>query len=156
MDRKVVVIVLICIIIIGVGVFVYDNNNLNSNNLFRVGSTDFKLPENYFVGSPNQFGAVNITDGEHSIFLVEYNDTNLTKHINEYQKFIKNKNQTIGVLNFTVDGISIHKTFNVDNPNNAHYWVLKNKKIYDIYKWDENPKMDYIVSELVKSSNSSS
>ena len=104
MDKKwIVVFLILCIAIAGIGFFVF-NGNLTSNSQFRVGSTTFKLPDGYVEGSPNQYGAQSITDGKYSIFLVEYDDTNVSKHIEDYNiNFVKPKNQTMEVINFTID-----------------------------------------------------
>ena len=60
------------------------------------------------------------------------------------------------VINFTIDNNVIQKSINSNNNFNVHYWFVKNGKSYEIYKWDDNPKMDYIVNDLVKSFASSS
>lgn len=157
MDKKWAVLALIlCIVIAGIGFFTF-NGTFSSNNIFHVGSTTFKLPDGYVEGSPNQYGAQSITDGKYSVFLIEYDDTNVSKHINDYdEKFVKNKNQTIEIINFTIDDNVIQKSHNAHNQNNVHYWFVKNGKSYEIYKWDDNPKMDYIVNDLVKSLGSTS
>lgn len=150
MDRKwIIIILLVSIVIIGIGIFEYDNGF--NNNYVKVGSTNFKFPNGYHEGTPNDLGAINITNGEYSIFLVEYNDTNVKKHIDDYEQFIKRKNQSMSIMNYTIDNAVIYKSDNLNNHYNVHYWIVKNNKTYDIYKWDENPKIDYIVSDLVKS-----
>lgn len=157
MNKKLGVLVLIlCIAIAGIGFFAF-NGTLNSDNTFKVGSSTFKLPDGYVEGSPNQYGAQSITDGKYSVFLMEYDDTDVSKHIDEYNgDFVKNKNQTIEIINFTIDDNVIQKSYNAHNQNNVHYWFVKNGKSYEIYKWDDNPKMDYIVNDLVKSIGSTS
>lgn len=149
MSKKWFLIILLCLLIICIGAFVY-NENSNKNNKFQVGSTNFELPKGYVVGSSNEFNGVNITDGKYTIFLVEHNDTNVTKYIKEYENVVKNKNRTMYITNSTVDGILIYKTNNIDSPENVHYWTVKNGKTYEIYKWDENPKMESIVVDLFK------
>ena len=136
MDKKWLLISLIfCILIIAIGFFV-----LNSNNVVQVGSTSFKLPDGYVEGTPNQFGAVNLTDGKYSIFVVEHNGTDVKKYINEYNKdFVKTKNRTIDVLTLNIEGLDMYKSSNVDNPNNVHYWVVKNGKTFEFYKWAPRP-----------------
>ena len=156
MNKKLGVALIFCILIVGIGFFAF-NENLNSNKLFQVGSTNFKLPDGYVEGSPNQYGAQSITDGKYSVFLLEYDDVDVSKHIEDYnEKFVKSKNQTFEIINFTIDDNVIQKSYNAHNPNNVHYWFVKNGKSYEIYKWDDNPKMDYIVNDLVKSLGSTS
>lgn len=157
MNKKLGLLALIlCIVIIGIGFFTF-NGTFNTNNAFKVGSTNFKLPDGYVEGSPNQYGAQSITDGKHSIYLVEYKDADVSQHIEDYNNnFVKNKNQTIELINFTIDDNMIQKSYNAHNQNNVHYWVVKNGKTYEMYKWDDNPKMDYVVNDLVKSMGSTS
>lgn len=148
MEKKGVLIILLFIIIIGMGFFIF-NENL-SNNKFQVGSSIFELPNGYAVGSPNKFGGVNITDGTYSIFLVEHNDSNVSKYINDYQNSMKNQNKSVQVFNSTVEGFLVYKSINIDSPDTVHYWIVKNGKTYEMYKWDENPKMESIVIDLIK------
>lgn len=151
MNKKLgIVILIIFLIIISIGVFKF-NDFSNVDKTVKVGSADFTLPKGYAVGSPNQYGAVNITDGNHSIYLAEYNTTDVNKLIRDYESFVKNQNQSMKIVNLTIDNVLIKKTDNADNPLNVHYWVVKNNKTYDIYKWDDNPNMDSLVIDLVKS-----
>lgn len=150
MDKKTgMIVLLVCIVIIGIGIFEYGNEF--TNKYVQVGSTSFKLPNGYYEGIPNEFGSINITDGEHSIFLMEYNDSDVMEHIYDYQQFIKNKNQSMKIMNYTIENISMYKSYNINNSYNVHYWFVKNNKTYNVYKWDENPKMDGIVFDLINS-----
>ena len=124
----------------------------DSDSTFKVGATTFNMPDGYHEGTPNEFGATNITNGTNSIFIVENNDSNIMSYITEYENYINNsRHQSMSIVNFTIDNTQIYKTDNKDDPNIIHYWFVKNKKTYDIYTWDGNKKMDSIVINMITS-----
>lgn len=142
--------IILLIIIVGfIGYNVF--NTSNQDNTIKVGKTTFYLPGGFYEGSSDDSGVMNITNGENTIFLSEYNDTNIQKHIEDYEIYIANKNQTMEVNNFTIDNIVIYRTDNIDNPNNVHYWFTKNNNTYEVYKWDNNDNMDSLVIQFIKS-----
>lgn len=67
--------------------------------------------------------------------------------MNEYIKQVNNTSITRS--NFTVDGLDIYKTFNEKN-GAIHYWFSKNGKVYSVFNWGGNDKMDSTFFSLIK------
>ena len=152
MDNKSIFFVLIIIILLLiVGLMGYNllfNNTKNSTSeTIIVGSANFTLPNGYSKGTPNTYGDLNITNGKISIFLLEYPDNNVRKHIEDYEN-INGGNQSLVLSNFTYNGIVVFKGIN-DHSNTVHYWYVYNNKTYSIYSWDYN-KLDDTVKDLIQ------
>ena len=126
-------------------------NQFTSSQQITVGNTKFILPEGYHHSNPNDFGAESITNNIHTTFLTEYNGTNITKYVEDYQKFIKTQNQTMNVENFTIDNITLYKTVNIDNPHTIHYFFVANGNTFDVYTWDGDNNIGSIALGLAKS-----
>ena len=95
-------------------------------------------------------GHVNITDGNHSIFITSINSTNTTEYVTKYVSSISRSNQTIILSNFTIDSTFVYKTTNKQTGAN-HYWFVEKNKLYTIYNWEHNPQMDDICKNLIRS-----
>lgn len=148
MYKKLLAILAIVLILI-VGFCAYEGL---SNQHFKVGSATFDMPKGYHEGTPNYLGSVNITKANHTIFFTEYNDSNVTKHINDYKKLIlKDRNQTVVISNYTIGGNLIYKGVVKENPTVMHSWFVKNNKTYDIYTWDGDDNLDNIVINCIQS-----
>lgn len=140
MSKKFLIIFAIIILVVGfsayVGLF---------NSTFKVGDTTFNMPKGYHEGKSNYLGAVNITDGNTTVFFEE-KDVNVIQDINKYKKMIwDDRNQTVLVSNYTIDGNLFYKSTIKENPGVMHCWFVKNNKTYDIYTWDGNNDLDMIV-----------
>ena len=138
--------ILLIILIIVVGLFAYFS--LFYRDSITVGTTEFTLPAGYHEDGFNQFGAVAATNGENSIFLLEYNDTDENKHIQDYLDYKNGSKESVSISKFNVNNKTIYKTNNIENPTNVHYWFVKGNKSYEVYNWDNNPHMDNIVMDL--------
>lgn len=147
--KKKIIIVLLIIILLVCGIFLYYNYNLFNNNIVHVGDTNFNLPPDYYEGTTNEYGSINITNGSSTIFISEFNDTNVTKHLLEYTNFTKDQNKTITTKKYAIDDIVFYKT-NSNNFSTVHYFFVKNNHTYDIYSWDNIKNMDSIVINLIK------
>lgn len=147
MNRKLIYIILILIILlIGLGLFMYTQDN--SSKIVTVNKINFTLPDGYYEGnSTNDY--VNITNGEDTIFITYYNDTNITGHIKDYVKNREQNKQHVEVSNFTINNVRIYKSIN-NHSNTNHYWFTKHKKTYEIYSWNVVNDMDSIVIDLVR------
>lgn len=155
MKKRYLIIFLVIILFGMLGSCVYADfiDFVDFDSTFKVGNTEFVIPEGYSEGNFNEFGATNITNGTNSIFILENNDTNVMEYVHDYENYINNtRNQSMNILTFTIDDMLVYKTDNVDNPNIIHYWFVKNNKTYDIYTWDGNEKIDSIVISMIKSS----
>lgn len=119
--------------------------NFFSHNTVKVGSSELTLPDGYYDDGFNKFGDVQITDGKHPIYLIEYNDTDANKHAQEYLASQKGTNESVTLSQFDIDGRTIYKSSSDKRPSTVHYWFEKGNKSYEIYKWNQNPKMDELV-----------
>ena len=152
MNKKLIMIVMAVLILLVMSVTVYAFPFFDDEGeTFTVGNCTFDMPEGYSLNGTNKFCATAITDGENTIFILEQNSSNVNKYIKEYENQIKEKNESMKIQNMTIDDMKIYKTDNKDNPNTVHYWFVKGKNTYDIYKWDNNKKMDSIVIDLIGS-----
>ncbi len=148
MNKKIIIaIVIILIILAAIGLII---NNEFQNQRVKVGDIYFQLPENYHEGNLNELGHVNITDGVHCIFLTSVKDGNITEYVNQYVDDLSNKNQSISLSDFTVNGVHVYKSTNAGTGSN-HYWFVKDGNMYSLYNWEENPDMDNICINLINS-----
>lgn len=150
MNYKTILIIALVIILAIIGIVAYNTFNF-SEQTCTVGAATFTLPPGYSEGAKNPYGATNITNGNNTIFIYEYNGSNISEHINEYGNFLKEKNESLDTTKLEIDNNIIYKTSNVKNKATVHYWFAKGNKTYDIYKWDGNKDMDSMVIDLVKS-----
>ena len=126
-----------------------NNDTKATQETVRVGSANFILPEGYTMGVPNNYGDVNITNGDISFFLLEYPDSSLQKHVDDYQESI-GENQTLSISNFTCpNNMVVVKAVNDQHPNTVHYWYVYHNKTYSVYSWDYG-KLDNTVKELIQ------
>lgn len=144
--------ILIIIVILIIGVITFSEFG-KQNTVVQIGNGEFTLPDGYMKGEINEFGALTLTNGTNSIYIVEKNDSDIPKYLKEYGEFIKDKNETMTFINLTIDNVDVYKTDNVDNPTTVHYWFNKNNKTYEIYSWDGNNKMDTLVVDMIKTLN---
>lgn len=153
MNKKYVLMILIIVILILIiGFLIYSPNFINQSKTINVGNSNFTMPEGYHMGEKNKFGAVSITNGSNSIFLLENEGTDVQGYIHSYEKILMGKNETMNVTIFNIDNMEIYKAISLNNTNNIHYFFIKNNKTYDIYTWDGNSNMDSTVIKLIGSS----
>jgi len=148
MNKKIIALLILVVIILLFGFIGY---NEWSNSTVKVGSTEFSLPEGYYKGALNEFGAVNITNGNSSIFIYEYEGNDTLKYISHYTTSPSQKNLNISIVNYTVGDVVVYKTDNKDSPYKIHNWFIKNNKTYDVYTWDGNKDLDSVVTNIIKS-----
>ena len=150
MKKTSILVLIIFILLIAIGFMIY--NEFANANSFQVGDTQFVLPEGYHVGILNRNGDVNITNGTNSLFFAEHNGTDINHYVQGYSEYKLKNNRTITIENFTIDGKFVCKATNSNN-NTARYFFINNNKVYSIYNWDYNNKLDETVSELIKTAN---
>lgn len=151
MKKKIIlIIIIILIILIGVANFTL----LNNEKTVKVGDATFSIPSGYKVGTPNNLGDTNITNGVNSIFIKEHSTTDLHRYLVEYENYIKSLNDTVKVTCSTVDNGNVYKVEKNNDSKVIHYFFVKNGRTYEIYVWENNPNLDNLVQELIKSINS--
>ena len=143
-NKKIIISIFILIILIIFG-FTYFSNISNQNNTIEVGTTKFILPNGYKYVGISDLNAVAIDNGSNTIYLSEINDSNVTKYVNDYEKIIKEKNQTMIIQNITHNNIIYYKSVNFNSPNTTHYWFVKNNKTYSVFAYDGNTALEEIV-----------
>lgn len=145
-----ILIVLIIIIIIIFAIFCYFNPVHNFNNSIKVGNAIFDLPDGYRENKTGKDDLFMITNGTENICIEEYNDTNITNHVNAYKNYkLNNQSHVSKIVNYTVDGTQIYKLTDLNESTNNHYWFVHNKNTYSIYSWTKNPQIDSIVIKLI-------
>lgn len=152
MQKKFIIIILISLIIIILGIGILNNNDFN-NQKIKVGDAYFTLPEGYHEGKLNDLGHINITDNSHSIFISNISGANITNYVNQYVDNLSETNQNVTLSNFTINGILVYKSMNLETGAN-HYWFVKDGKMYTIYNWEKNNDMDDICIDLIRSMKS--
>lgn len=140
---SIIVLMLLCI---GITVSV---DFFNHENEVMLETFYFPIPEGYTEGKMNEFGAMNYTDGNTSIFLLQYDDLDVESKINNYTDILERSNKEFALDNYTVNGNVIYKLVNNNNTNIIHYWFVKNNNSYDIYTWDGNKDIETVVNNFV-------
>lgn len=148
MEKKSLLLILLIIILIGIIGFLL-TNNLTISNEITVGNTKFYLPEGYHEGNLTKSGDVNITNGYSSVFVHNYPDNNITNHVNEYMKKMRENNSTVGLENITIENNIIYKTTTNNTAEPIHYWFTKDGQSYTIYTWDTNSKMNSLIQNIM-------
>lgn len=144
--KVVVLIIIIVVIVIGIGIFDFFNQNT-----VKVGESTFNIPEGYREGNLNEVGAVNLTNGYSSIFLSEYNTTDVESYVEGYVKNLEDQNISVDVVNYTVDDVMVYKSDNKNDSGNIHYWFVKNNKMYTVYTWDGSKEIESVVENFINS-----
>lgn len=146
MKKKTIILILILIIIIiGICFIVY---NESKNQQMKIGDAYFSVPAGYHEGTPNKMGHVNLTNGNHSIFITCINTTNINEYVDYYVSNLTDHNQSIELSNYKIGKTVVYKTTNTKTKSN-HYWFVEKDKLYTVYNWDNNPQMDEITENLI-------
>ena len=140
-------ILLTIILLLLVGSVLYDS--FSTPHTVKVCDAKFLLPEGYKDDGINKFGALTLTNGKNPIYILGHDDSNINKYISEYERVVKNKNETMTIENTTINNTIVYKTNNINNPDVTHVWFVKNGDTYEIYKFDNNPEFDSLVSYLI-------
>lgn len=140
-------ILLTIILLLLVGSILYDN--FSTQHTVKVCDANFLLPEGYKDDGINKFGALTITNGKNPIYILGHDDSNINKYVGEYERVVKNKNETMTIENTTINNTIVYKTNNINNSDVTHVWFVKNGDTYEIYKYDNNPEFDSLVSYLI-------
>ena len=141
------VIILLLIFICSLTYFAF-----SQNNVMVIDGVKFTIPTGYHEGELNDKNLkVNLTDGTHLLYMEVYNDTNVSKHVNDYLNLKSNtSNETISISNFNVDNLNVYKSFS-EQTNAIHYWFVKNGKVFTVYNWGgDNSKMDSTFFRLIE------
>lgn len=149
MNKKTVLIIMIAIILlIFVGSFVF---NWTTQKEVSVGATNFTIPSGYYEGNSNE-NITNLTNGKETIFITEM-DANLNDAVDSYENYLTNKNYSSMRSNFTAEGNIIYKITNLNSTNDVRYLFENNNHTYALYSWNENPKLDSIIFDIVEDIN---
>lgn len=150
MKNRLKIILIAIVIIFVIGAVGY--TQFHNHETILVGKAQFVLPQGYTHGTTNEFGNINITNGSNTIFITEYPDGDLNKHMMDYINYKKNNNFSVDIKNLTIDNLNITKVVVLNNNKTVvNYFFVKNNVAYDISSWDSNNKMDSTVVELINS-----
>ena len=147
MDKKWIA-VLCIIILLAVGLIAFYSFT-NQESEVKVGHATFQVPKGYHVADSNDKNVTNLTNGTKDIYIREYNDKNVKKHINSYINSSEKNNHSVKISNFTVGKTLVYKS-NLNASSTVHYWFIKNNKTYTIYSWGKNPEIDSIATKLIE------
>ena len=145
-------IVVIAILLLIIGFMSY--SNFLAQNQIKIGETDFLMPSGYHEGSPTNLGHKNITDGNHSVYIGEYDDNNVVGHLNNMSSYFKNRNHTTNISNFTHDGILVYKLTIKNDKTCSYYYFEKNNATYTVYTWNSNENIEEILFNLINTMQS--
>ena len=146
MDKR-ILICLIAIVVIAVGLVAFFN--ASPKDTVDVGDLSFKLPEGYHETTRSENGFWTISDGDDAIFLDYYNDSDAYKHVDYEVKKIENAHGTLDVSNFTVNDTTVYNTLYLSSV--SQYWFAKDGKVYNIYTWNTNDKLESDMRDLISS-----
>lgn len=150
MKRKSKILIIVIIIVVALFAIFFNPITNPTDNFIKVGDATFDLPNEYHENKTDS-GELSITDGSHSIYFKEYNDSNITDYVLGYENFKLEKGYNSTITNFTIDGTQIYKLTVPSEPGNTQYWFIHNDKVYSIYSWTYTPEIDSIVINLIKS-----
>ena len=148
MNKKLIILIILILAIVGFASFYIFSNQEHS---IKVGESTFIMPKGYHLGSPNELGGTNLTNNTNEIYIDMYDSQNVTKYIEEYMNYSTKNNNTVKFSNFTIGDTFIYKSNIIDGRDSVHFWFVKDKKVYTIYCWDKNPKIDSIAVNLIES-----
>ena len=132
----------------------YNKTSIYIDDLFHIGNYSFKIPEGYKEGNRDNLNIVNLTNGNHCVFITVYeNSNNMDDYVNKDIEYITNANKTPVVTNFTHGDIPVTK-LTVDNGYSIFYWFEINGDIIHVYTWDGNDEIESILFNFIESIDS--
>lgn len=153
MEKKTKLLIFIIIILLLVIGFMSYNNYISKNQT-KIGETTFIIPSGYYEGPQNNLGHKNITDGNHSIYITEYADNNVTGHLNDMNNYFKNRNHSTKISNFTYNGILVHELTLPNDQTCSYYYFENNNRTYSVYTWNSNENIEKILHDIIDSMQS--
>lgn len=151
MKKSTIMIVIIVFLLLIIGFMVYFES-FNINNKLTMDDVNFTLPDGFHIGNPNNAGDINLTDGNISIFIKNYDDADIVRYVNSYSNLSEKNNYTIISSNFTIDNIVVYKSVNNDT-GSEYFWFVKNNKVFNIYVWGNYTNVDTKIFDLIKSTD---
>ena len=154
MERKSILMVGIIIVLFVVVAFVGfgqfgGTSPFSSQSTVKVGDVYFDMPQGFHEESSDG-SSVKLNDGSHSIFIKQFNDSNINKHIDEYLKYANGKNVSVTRSNTTFGDFDIQKA--VGNETGAtYYWYNYNNKTYQLNTWGNYDKTESTFIGLMES-----
>lgn len=154
MNKIVKIAIIVILLLFLIGGFTYFTD-FNQNKTIEIGKTTFSIPENYYKGNNNNLGAINLTNGTNSLFILEHETTDLHGYLVNYTDYVqKDLNQSVKVTCSTVENSqNVYKVEKSNDTQIIHYFFVRNGKTYEIYTWDGNSQTDMIVENMIKSIN---
>ncbi|WP_405269099.1 hypothetical protein [Methanobrevibacter sp.] len=146
----VIIIILLCVI----GFLVFNQpttNNEDTHEKVSVGEASFTIPEGYNISDIHNDGEVNLTNGNTTLYLVEYNGNNLTKYVNKSLEYVESQNLKPIVSNFSIENTFVEKLTIDGKENYLRYWFVDNDKTYCVYTFTGDGSTDNTINYLVKS-----
>lgn len=148
MNKKSILIIAIALILVVIGFMAFTTDN---SSQVRVGDALFELPTGFHEGTPNSAGDVNITNGYDTVFIKEYNQSNITKCINSYKNYKKTTNNSVKLSNSSIGDTEVYKSTLANQSNAIHYWFVYKDKVYSIYSGKDSSNIEDIAPDLIKS-----
>lgn len=155
MKKKIAIILLLVILIVFLGLFASHKGDVQNNTQLKLECTTFNLPEGFYVGNSNDHGDANVTNGTYSIFIAEYNESNIDVYINQYKNYMAENNKSVFIKNYTTGGIPVYEATS-GNMSANHFWFKNNNRVYSIYAWESNKDLNNLVYGLINSTKSNS
>lgn len=149
MNKKIIILVLVIISLL-IAFCVFTNMPLKENEI-KVGNTIFTLPDGYNKSDVNNFGTVNITNGNNSLSISAADDNDIIKYTTKYNQNAIDRNYTVKFSNFTIGDMPIYKSTLLNNSKVAHYWFVDNDRVISISTWDADKNTEKNVLKLIES-----
>jgi hypothetical protein len=149
MNKKIILILAIILLLI-IGFCVFTNMPLKENEI-KVGNTIFTLPDGYNKSDVNDFGNVNITNGNNSLSISAANDNDIIKYTTKYNQNAIDRNYSINFTNITIGNIPVYKSTLLNNSQVTHYWFVDKEQVISISTWDADKNTEKSVLKLIES-----
>ena len=147
MNKKTIIILIFIVVLVIIGYYMVFQNN----NQVTIDGANFKIPNGYHVIDENN--SFNFTNNNNSIIISKRTTGNINKSVDNYMDNKKNANISVKLFKMDLNNKKVYQVTE-DNPAVLHYWFEKNGKVYEIGSWDANPNTDYVVKELIQSTDS--
>ena len=148
MKKKLLIILIILLVIAFAGYFVLNNS---SNNIIKVDSVNFNMPEGYHIDKNQSNNTdIAITNGSNVIHISSLDGKYATPFIKSYVNYSTTKGQIVSNSTLKINNILVYR-FENSNASSIHEWFVYKNKVYTIYGWGNNPNFDGIAFELIES-----
>lgn len=155
MNKERILLILAIVILLVIGsLFLFGGSTTDDSTKIKFNTATFTIPNGYWSDLKVTSGiseTINITDGQHVLYIVEYKDGDLNSSIDKHVDRIKNKNGSVNIKTFDVNGVTVYKSEIENDTASIQYWFKDHDKVYSIYTWRGDETIDGTVKTLINS-----